>query len=42
MIYAEWLSGSEFNNAFFHSWSEYHAATFSPEIEILFVKEIAN
>ena len=40
MIYAEWLINGEFNNAFFTGWNEYHAATFSPEIEILFVKEI--
>lgn len=35
MIYAEWNQNGAFQNGFFESWADYHAATFSPDIEIL-------
>ena len=34
-IYAEWMLNGKFNQGEFYSWSDYHAATFSPEVEIL-------
>lgn len=35
MIYAEWNQNGAFQNAIFESWEDYHAAVFSPEIELL-------
>ena len=35
LIYAEWKKDGAFNNGFFHSWDEYHAEFFDPEIELL-------
>lgn len=40
LIYAEWTLYGEFNNGFFHSWDEYHAATFSPDCNIKVVRVI--
>ncbi len=34
-IYAEWMFNGKFNQGEFHSWSDYYATTFSPEVEIL-------
>lgn len=35
LIYAEWKKNGAFNNGLFHSWDEYHATFFDPEIELL-------
>ncbi len=40
MVYAEWRRYGVFDNGIFTSWTEYHAATFNPDTEILLVKEI--
>lgn len=34
-IYAEWMLDGKFNQSEFDSWSDYYAATFNPEVEIL-------
>lgn len=39
-IYAEWKKDSVFDNGFFNSWDEYHAAFFNPDIELLCVRVI--
>ena len=38
MIYAEWTRGGAFDNGIFPSWDAFHAATFSPDINILLVR----
>lgn len=35
MIYAEWELNGKFDNGIFHSWDEYHAAMFNPDIDII-------
>lgn len=40
MIYAEWTLYGEFHNEFFHTWDAFHAATFSPDIEIMLIKKL--
>lgn len=36
-IYAEWNEDGVFQNGLFASWADFHAATFSPDIELLVV-----
>lgn len=38
-IYAEWMIDGVFDNGFFASWDEYHSFMFSPEIELILVRE---
>ena len=39
-IYTEYVLNGKFHIRFFDTWDEYHAATFSPDCEILVVKEL--
>jgi hypothetical protein len=34
VVYAEWTDEYGIHIDFFHSWGEFHAATFSPDCEI--------
>ena len=38
MIYAEWTLYGEFDNGIFPTWDAYHAATFTPDINITLVR----
>lgn len=40
MIYAEWKLDDVFDNGLFDSWEAFHAATFSPDIDITLVRVI--
>ena len=40
MIYAEWKKDGNFNNGFFDTWEAWYEFSFSPEMEILKVKEV--
>lgn len=39
-IYAEWEKDGIFDNGFFNTWDEYHAAFFNPNIELLCIRVI--
>lgn len=40
MIYAEWKIKGKFHNDFFTDWRPFFDATFSPDCELLIVKEM--
>lgn len=40
MVYAEWVVNGEFENGIFRTYGELFEVTFSPDIEILLIREM--